>query len=131
MMITIKSKGLDELIRNISNLNVKALFKDAANRAISEVQKMAMVEVPFRTGQLRQSHVLSPASLTTLKAEVYTEKEYAVPVHEGHEIVAWGHHTGRRQPPNPWMQRAVDRSEPTIDQIFDAAANQMALNIVK
>ena len=128
---TIKTKGLDELIRNLANPQVKQLFKDAANRSVSEVQKRAMVEVPVRTGQLQKSHILSPASLNTLKAEVYTEKEYAVPVHEGHEIVAWGHHTGRKQPPNPWMERAVARAEGVIDSIFDQAGDRVAQNLVK
>lgn len=129
--ITIKSKGLDELIRNLGSLNSKKIFKDAANRAIAEVQKRAMVEVPKRTHQLAQSHIVSPATTTNLSAEVYTQKEYAVPVHEGHEIVAWGHRTGRKQPAKPWMERAVARAEPTIGKIFDKAADQIAKDITK
>jgi len=129
--ITIKSKGLDELIRNLGSLNAKSIFKDAANRAVAEVQKWAQVEVPKRTHALAQSHTMKPASVSSLSAEVYTEKEYAVPVHEGHEIVAWGHHTGKHQPANPWMERAVSRSESTIDSIFDKAADRLAQNIVK
>lgn len=131
MIITIKTKGLDEIIRNISNANAKQIFKDAANRGVAEVQKWAMVEVPKRTHHLAQSHQMKPASVISLSAEVYTEKEYAVPVHEGHEIVAWGHHTGRRQPANPWMERAVSRSESTIDKIFDEAAEKLAQQLVK
>jgi hypothetical protein len=129
--IRIQSKGLDEVIRNLGSLNAKKIFKDAANRSIAEVQKFAMAEVPKRTHQLAQSHTLSPATTTSLSAEVYTQKEYAVPVHDGHEIVAWGHKTGRNQPANPWMQRAVDRAQPTIDKIFDQAADHIAREITK
>lgn len=129
--ISIKITGLDEIIRNLENPGVKQLFVDAANRSVAEVQKRAMVEVPVRTGQLQKSQLLNPASVSSLSAEVYTEKEYAVPVHEGHRIVAWGHDTGRFQPANPWMQRAVDSSESIIDQIFDEAANKVAQNLIK
>jgi hypothetical protein len=130
-MISYHIKGLDELIKNLHNVNVKNEFKDAANQSIAEVHKRIQVEVPIRTGQLKSSHVLSPATMHTAKAEVYTQKEYAVPVHEGHEIVAWGHHTGRRQPPNPWFKRAVDKSMRLIDKIFDESANRVAKIITK
>lgn len=36
-------------------------------------------------------------------------KWYAAWVDLGHEIVAWGHHTGRIQPPTAWMRRALYR----------------------
>jgi hypothetical protein len=129
--ISIKIKGLDELKKNLSDLNVKQAFVDAANRSISEVQKLALVEVPKKTHQLAQSHILSPASLYSLKAEVYTEKEYAVPVHEGHRIVAWGHDTGRMQPANRWMERAATTAEPTIEKYFEQAVDKIANDITK
>jgi len=127
----IKSTGLDQLIKNIENVNIKRLFVDAANRSIVEVQKRAIVEVPVRTSLLQKSHILTPATMNTLRAEVYTDKEYAVPVHEGHRIVAWGHDTGRRKAPNPWMERAVNSTEPTVDKIFDIAADRVAQEITK
>ena len=129
--ITIKVKGLDDIVRNFSNINVKQIFADAANRAVAEVKKWAMVEVPVDTSALQKSHIISPATMFTSHAEVYTEKEYAVPVHEGHRIVAWGHDTGRRQPPNPWMLRAAERSEGTINRIFEQAADEMAKQLTK
>lgn len=129
--VTITTKGLSELIRNLDHNDVKPLFKDAANRAIAEVAAWAQVEVPKRTHQLAQSHLLNPASLNRLAAEVYTEKEYAVPVHEGHRIVAWGRDTGRFRRPNPWMERAVDRSAAMIDRIFDDAADRVVRALIR
>lgn len=130
-VISIKIKGLDELVRNLASPGVKQLFTDAANRSVSEVKKYAIIEVPVRTSHLQKSHQIKPARQSSLSAEVYTELEYAVPVHEGHRIVAWGHDTGRHQPANPWMQRAADRSDSIINQIFDEAAEKVAQNLVK
>lgn len=129
--ISITSKGLDELIRNLRNDIVKQIFKDVVNRAVSEVAMRAQGEVPRRSHQLAQSHIVVPAQLGSLSAEVYTEKEYAVPVHEGHRIVAWGRDTGRLKAANPWMQRAVDKSESFIDSIFGRAADQVVSELVK
>jgi len=39
-------------------------------------------------------------------------KWYATWVDLGHEIVAWGHHTGKIQPPTAWMRRALYRHYP-------------------
>lgn len=129
--ITITTQGLDELIRNLGLETVKPVFKDAANRAVAEVAMRAQGEVPRRSHQLAQSHIVLPASLNTLKAEVYTEKEYAVPVHEGHRIVAWGRDTGRFKEANPWMERAVDKSESMINSIFNKAADQVVSSMIQ
>lgn len=131
MRINMKIEGLDEVIRNLARVNVKRDFVDGANRSVAEVQRRALVEVPVDTSQLQKSHILSPATMNTAMAEVYTEKEYAVPVHEGHRIVAWGRPTGRRQPPNPWFKRAVDKSERKVNEIFDQIADKIANEITK
>jgi hypothetical protein len=34
---------------------------------------------------------------------------YAAPVEEGHRIVAWGHETGKFQPPQPYLKPALYR----------------------
>lgn len=131
MNITIRTIGLDDIVRNLNSLDSRREFADAANKAVAEVKKWATAEVPVRTGQLQQSHVMTPATVHTARAEVYTEKEYAVPVHEGHRIVAWGHDTGRKQPPNPWMKRAAERAEGKIDSIFSEAADNIARLITR
>lgn len=129
--ISIKIKGLDELRRNLKNPQVKQLFVDAANRSVSEVKKYAIIEVPVDTTMLQKSHQIKPARTSSLSAEVFTKLEYAVPVHEGHRIVAWGRDTGRRQPANPWMERAADRADSIINRIFDEAADKVAKNLIK
>lgn len=131
MKISVKVKGLNEIIKNFRQTNAKKEFVDAANISIAEVQKRAQVEVPVRTSQLQKSHILSPATMNTAKAEVYTNKEYAVPVHEGHRLVAWGRDTGRRVKPNPWMERAVEKSQGRIDKIFEQAADRVIKSLTK
>jgi hypothetical protein len=128
---TITNRGLDEMIRNLANPVVAVIFKDAANRSVAEVARLAQSEVPKRTHQLAQSHIVIPATLGSPHAEVYTEKEYAVPVHDGHGIVAWGRDTGRMQPPNPWMERAVAKADSVIDAIFDNAIERVTNELTK
>lgn len=128
---TISTRGLSEMIKNLSNPVIGVIFKDAANRAVAEVARYAQAEVPKRTHDLAKSHIIVPATLNSQHAEVYTEKEYAVPVHEGHEIVAWGRRTGRRQPPNPWMERASNRADSMIDSIFNAAVERVSNELTK
>jgi len=121
-----KVKGLDEVIRNLDRVEVKRGFVDGANRAVAEVQRRALIEVPVDTSQLQKSHILSPATMSTSMAEVFTEKEYAVPVHEGHRTRG-----ATRVPPNRWFKRAVDRSERKVNEIFDKIADNIAKEITK
>jgi hypothetical protein len=131
MNVTIKVKGLDDIIRNFHRVNVKKDFVDAANVSIAEVHRRALVEVPVRTSALQKSHQLSPATLHTARAEVYTNKEYAVPVHEGHRLVAWGRDTGRRIPPNKWMLRAAEKSQKTIESVFSKVADKITRELTR
>jgi len=125
MNVKITAKGLGDVLRVFSDLNAKKEFSDAANIAIIEVRKYAMVEVPVKTGNLQRSHLLNPSTQSTQHAELYTDLEYAVPVHEGHRIVAWGNDTGRSKAPNRWMERAVDRATPEINRVFFEKAEEV------
>ncbi|MHC1728065.1 MAG: hypothetical protein AB9866_19025 [Syntrophobacteraceae bacterium] len=128
---TLEIKGLDTLIKNLGNPGVKEIFTDAANRAISVVNVYAQREVPKKSHLLAQSHSFDYATPMSLHAEVYTEKEYAVPVHEGHRIVAkGGRDTGKRVKANPWMERAVNMADSEINKIFDQAADRVAQRLV-
>ncbi len=74
---------------------------------------------------------MKPASMGMTSAEVYTDLEYAVPVHEGHNIVAFGRATGRKQRANPWMDRAVKKSDGFISKLFDKTADKVVKEITK
>lgn len=130
IQITVSNEGLNSLVNRLKNPGCQQTFVSAANRAIVKVQTLALIEVPKRTHQLMKSHLMRPALMSNLSAEVYTEKEYAVPVHEGHKIVAWGHPTGKFRPANPWLDRAAKLAEPTIESIFSKAADDVASFIV-
>lgn len=131
IQITVTHRGLTDLIMNLGNVACQQAFVDAANRAVVEVHKWALVEVPKRTHQLMKSHIMRPAFLNIMSAEVYTEKEYAVPVHEGHRVVAFGRPTGNFRRANPWMERAFRIAEPTIDSIFNDAADKVAAHLTR
>jgi len=125
MRVTMKIDGLDDIIKNLGRLDVKSEFIDSANQAVAEVKKRALVEVPVDTSMLQKSHILSPATMFRPTAEVYTDKEYAVPVHEGHKAGP------TRVKSNPWMQRAVDKSSGKVNKIFEKTGDKVAKLIVK
>jgi hypothetical protein len=64
--------------------------------------------VPVDTGALRESLDLGRIDDTTVRVGS-KDKDYSVYVEEGHRIVAWGHETGRFQPPQPYMRPALFR----------------------
>ena len=59
---------------------------------------------PVRTGHLRDSigHEVDGDTV-----RVAASASYAAYVVEGHRIVAWGHDTGRYEPPNDFMRPAL------------------------
>ena len=69
IQITVSHRGLTELLRNLNNVPCQRLFVDAANRAVVEVHKWSLVEVPKRTHQLMKSHIIRPAFLNVMSAE--------------------------------------------------------------
>jgi len=127
--ITLKEKGLDIIASKLQNINSSRDWADGLNKIITEVNKQAIKEVPVLTSQLQKSHILEPAKSSTLKARVYTDKEYAVPVHEGHRLVAWGRDTGKHIKANPWMERAVENTESKIESILNNLADDIINNI--
>ena len=126
MRVKMEIKGLSDIIRNLDRLDVRKEFVEAANRSVAEVEKRAISEVPVDTSMLQQSHIFAPATTSRPEAEVYTDKEYAVPVHEGHRT-----RSGSRVPPNKWMERAVRKSQGKINSIFNKAGDLVAKIITK
>lgn len=70
------------------------------------VEADAKAGCPVDTGHLRDSieHEVSGDT-----ARVGSNVDYAGYVEEGHRIVAWGHDTGRFQPPEPYLRPALYR----------------------
>lgn len=131
MKISINIRNLEKVTKSLKNVNARKEIANSLNKAIAEVNKAAIVEVPVDTTQLQKSHVIDPAGITKLKGSVYTNKEYAVPVHQGHRIVAWGRDTGRKARPNPWMERAVRKKERKIKKIIEESLDNIAKKITR
>lgn len=125
IQIRIKPQGIDKLASGMQRLDVRNAIAEAINISIVEANKRAIYEVPVDTSQLQKSHQLDPASSGNLEGRVYTNLEYAVPVHEGHQIVAWGRRTGKRKAANPWMKRAAESVEPKVKKIFESVIDKL------
>lgn len=91
------------------NAVAMAARRDALEDASARLNERCQANAPVDTGNLRRSHRLIPVDADATEAGVEASANYAVFVHEGHEIVAWGRRTGRMQPANPWMRRSVDQ----------------------
>lgn len=70
------------------------------------IEADAKVAAPVLTGALRES-IEHEVDGDTLR--VGSNLHYAAPVEEGHRIVAWGHETGKFQPPQPYLRPALYR----------------------
>jgi phage gpG-like protein len=70
------------------------------------IEADAKAAAPVLTGHLRDSigHEVDGDTL-----RVGSNLHYAAPVEEGHRIVAWGHETGKLQPPQPYLRPALYR----------------------
>jgi hypothetical protein len=70
------------------------------------IETDAKAAAPVLTGDLRDS-IEHEVDGDTLR--VGSNLPYAAPVEEGHRIVAWGHDTGKFQPPQPYLKPALYR----------------------
>lgn len=76
----------------------------------ARVNVASQAECPVDKGTLRRSHRVEGPDAEGREVHVLATAGHALPVHEGHRIVAWGRETGRYQPPNPWFRRGIDRA---------------------
>jgi hypothetical protein len=69
-----------------------------------EIEGDAKAHCPVESGRLRDSirHTVDAGEV-----QVGSDLPYAGDVEEGHRIVAWGHETGRLQPPDPFLRPAL------------------------
>ena len=67
----------------------------------AEIQRYGLVDTGF---MLNTTH---PEAISPLEGAVKVPAHYALPLHEGHRIVAWGHRTGRFYPPHPFLGNAM------------------------
>lgn len=70
----------------------------------AEIEGDAKAGCPVDTGRLRESigHQVDGDTV-----RVGSDLDYAGFVEEGHRIVAWGHDTGKFEPPNPFLRPAL------------------------
>lgn len=85
---------------------------DKATSDLSAATKANIVEMgAVDTGNMVNT---TRGESSGLEGQVTVPADYAVYVHEGHRIVAWGHDTGRYAPPRPFLRRAIDEIRPVF-----------------
>jgi hypothetical protein len=72
------------------------------------IRDLAKEKCPKRSGALADSIERHLEDHTLIvSASGSPERQYAIFVEWGHQIVAWGHYTGRFQPPSPFLRPAL------------------------
>ena len=83
------------------------LVDEAVGEKAEELKNMAMIEAPFLSGDLKESHEVvrhAPSSYT-----VQATMSYAKDVHEGHSVTnKKGGEVFGKVDGNPWMTRAIN-----------------------
>lgn len=132
--------GLEELRAAFARApqRVTKEVHEAVSRSAITVQRQARIEAPVDTGVLRGGIA---TKLSTFSAIIAPGAKYAIYVHEGTGKYA-RNGMGRKTPwaykgadgrvrftvgtnPNPFMERAKNKSEHTVQAIFDVAARRI------
>ena len=85
------------------NAGMEKLLNHLADSVADDAQRFA----PVRTGHLKSTIVRGPVEGDSVKVHAFAY--YAAYVELGHRIVAWGHETGKFQPPQPYLRPALYR----------------------
>ena len=117
-----KIDGIDEFLRRIGELSVQKVINGSIKKSIFSVENQSKRETPVDTGILRNSY---ETKFENLEGRLRNFREYGLYVHEWHKQTPWRYvpAIGRRLvksyiPWNPFMQRALDKTEPKLEQIF-------------
>lgn len=146
-LIKIEIKNLEAIIAGFNQAS--ALMTKNLNIAIKKVlfviRAYSVEEAPVKTGYLRSS---AYQKYKPLQGEFGFKAKYALFVHDGTDpyiiipskkkALFWEgashpvrmvHHPGIRA--NPFLKRAIDRNEPTIDKFFKEAVDNTLEEIAK
>jgi hypothetical protein len=102
-----------------------------------DVYKQAGI-TPVASGALRDSTAVTVRSEGELSATIEVRQpatnaqgqQYAIYVIMGHRIVAWGHDTGRMQPPNDYPARADAILRPAMERHMKAVGHDAMIETV-
>ena len=135
--------GLNKLNKKLANLTSVQTAEKAMTTSVLLLERDAKEECPVDTGALRRSITSRMKQEPTLiQGEVFSDKEYAVYVHQGTGIYAengdgrdtpWSYqdadgnwHTTLGQHPNPFMERALDENkEKCLQYIKDSIRREI------
>ena len=130
-----KIDGIDEFLRRIGELSVQKVINGSIKKSIFSVENQAKRETPVDTGILRNSY---ETKFENLEGRLRNFREYGLYVHEWHKQTPWRFvwAIGRRLvksyiPWNPFMQRALDKTEPKLEQIFRDDIQKFLIDLTK
>jgi len=104
-MINVNIEGIDDLIHKMSKLNWRETINTAIKKSIALLERQSKIETPVDTGTLRNSY---KEEFEDLIGRLVNFREYWIYVHEWREFYKW----------NPFMQRAVEKTDGDIEMIF-------------
>lgn len=135
MTSDLRAAGLK--VRHLGDWVVGGMSVIKAIEEIKPILTQAMEqETPVDTGALKDSTkatVFFPSGETLLEEHQDAQSKgglyYGQFVIHGHRIVAWGHDTGRMQPPNDYPERALEMIRPEVDSILEAAIQDVGTTV--
>jgi HK97 gp10 family phage protein len=123
-------EGLEDLMKAVAKLPEEAMkeLEDASAQAGNKILTRAKSIVPMKTGTLFKSLKLIKASKRRknkyyIAARISFGKDaaHAVPLELGHNLVIFGHKTGKRVEAKPFLRPAADENKQyTIDTMTGA-----------
>lgn len=101
----------EEVVRAIE-ANVEQVAADV------EAEARITSEFSDKTGALRKSIGKRKSRKSEGAYQVFAKAPHAHLVEYGHVLIAWGHPTGKRVAPRPFMRRALESGIKTAVQLF-------------
>lgn len=128
-------KGIDEFLQRIWELSVQKVINGSIKKSIISTEREARIETPVDLWELRRAY---STSFSNLEWRLWNYKSYAQFVHDWHKQTpgryVWA--IGKRLKANfvkwnPFMQRAIDNTEPKIEQIFRDDIEKFLIDLTK
>jgi len=146
--VEINKKHLQDIEKNFWSETIEKMLSTSIRKSITLLQRYAMEETPVDEWRLRSSF---QTEFRKYYWRLFNPVEYAIFVHEGtrphkaprSKIEEWALRHGlnpwsvwlsimrRWTKANPFMERAVERWENQVDEIFQNEINQMIYKMTK
>lgn len=104
-MLNLEVEGVNDFVMKLNRLQWKEAINRGIKKSIFTIERQSKIETPVDTGILRNSY---ETTFNDLIGKLTNFREYGIYVHEG----------TRYQKANPFMMRAVEKTENDVEIIF-------------